>query len=460
MNYLKPFLTASLIALCGFASAQKYNSVVDKSIAVVGGELITISDLEAQVRLSGAYGGYSSDKALRCEVLEKMMESKLFLMQARIDSLTVNNDQVSAEMSQRVDMLRSNFGGDEQVEKAFGKPMYKLRAEWQKQLEEQSLTQQEQQQIARDIPDLTPYDVKQYLDTADVSSLPMVPTKYQMSQICIYPDREAAAMAVKERLLSIRERIINGEKFSTLARLYSEDPGSARKGGELGMMSKSVFWPAFSDAAMALKPGTISQIVETPDGFHLIEVLDKKGDMFNARHILIKPKYTDDDREKAFKTLDSLRTAIVVDSAITFGTAARFYSQDPATRTNNGQMSDPNTGSAYFEIDQLKPQDYEAIKGLEVGQVSEPIESLDNEGRNGNVVYKIIRLDKIVPSHMATFESDYTELLDMVSMQKRMEAIDDFLDKKIDSTYIVIDSLFGDCDFSRKGWAQKVRKED
>ena len=123
-------------------------------------------------------------------------------------------------------------------------------------------------------------------------------------------------------------------------------------------------------------------------------------------------------------------------------------------------MSDPNTGSAYFEIDQLKPQDYEAIKGLEVGQVSEPIESLDNEGRNGNVVYKIIRLDKIVPSHMATFESDYTELLDMVSMQKRMEAIDDFLDKKIDSTYIVIDSLFGDCDFSRKGWAQKVRKED
>ena len=182
--------------------------------------------------------------------------------------------------------------------------------------------------------------------------------------------------------------------------------------------------------------------------------------MFNARHILIKPKYTDDDREKAFKTLDSLRTAIVVDSVISFGTAARFYSQDRATRTNNGQMSDPNTGSAYFEIDQLKPQDYEAIRDLEVGQVSEPIESLDNEGRNGNVVYKIIRLDKIVPSHTATFESDYTELLDMVSMEKRMAAIDSFLEKKIDSTYIVIDPLFGDCDFSRKGWAQKVRKED
>ena len=458
--YLKFLAAAAMLGLCTLASAQKYKNVIDKSIAVVGGELITLSDLESQVRLEGGYNSYASDKAVRCEALESMMESKLLLNQARIDSLNYNNEMVNADLTQRIDMLRTNLGGDEEVEKAFGKPMYKLLEEWQLQLREQSLTQQEQQEIAKSVPELTPYDVKQYLDTADVSTLPMIPTKYQMSQICVYPDREAAAIAVRERLLSIRERIINGEKFSTLARLYSEDPGSARKGGELGMASKSIFWPAFSDAAMALKPGTISQVVETPDGFHIIEVLEKKGDMFNARHILIKPKYTDDDREKAFKTLDSLRTAIVVDSVITFGTAARFYSQDPATRTNNGQMSDPITGSAYFEIDQLKPQDYEAIRDLEVGQVSEPIESLDNEGRNGNVVYKIIRLDKIVPSHTATFESDYTELLDMVSMEKRMAAIDSFLEKKIDSTYIVIDPLFGDCDFSRKGWAQKVRKED
>ena len=204
--------------------------------------------------------------------------------------------------------------------------------------------------------------MKQYLDTADVDALPVVPIKYQLSQICIYPDREAAAMAVKERLLSLRERILNGESFATLARLYSEDTGSAMKGGELGMASKSIFWPAFSDAAMSLKPGTISQIVETPDGFHIIEVLEKNGDMFNARHILIRPHYTEEDQEKAFKVLDSLRTAIVVDSTISFDLAARFYSQDPATRTNGGQMSDPNTGSSYFEIDQLKPQDYAAVK--------------------------------------------------------------------------------------------------
>ena len=283
-------------------------------------------------------------------------------------------------------------------------------------------------------------------------------TKYKISQICVYPDREAAALAVKERLLSIRERILNGEKFATLARLYSEDPGSARKGGELGMASKSIFWPAFSDAAMSLKPGAISQIVETPDGFHIIEVLEKKGDMFNARHILLKPRYTAEDREKAFEKLDSIRTAIR-DSLISFEMAARFYSQDPATRTNGGQMADPNTGSAYFEIDQIKPQDYAAVKDLQPGQIAEPIESLDNEGRDGNVVYKILRLDSIVPAHTASFEHDYTELLGDVKQVKQHEAIQRFIDDKIKVTYIKIDPLFQDCEFELDGWKSKYTKD-
>ena len=456
---LKLFLLIAFSVMSLPLSAQRYNGVVDKSIAVVSNEMIRLSDLESEVQMLNAQG-YSSDKNIRCELLERMMESKLFLMQARVDSLTVDSDMVAASLTQRLDQVRTALGGDAQVEEYFGMPLYRLRQEWQAQLEEQSLTQKEQQQIASKIPELTPYDVKQYLDTADVSSLPVIPMKYQMSQICVYPDREAAALAVKERLLSLRERIINGEKFATLARLYSEDPGSAMKGGELGMASKSIFWPAFSDAAMSLKPGTISQIVESPDGFHIIEVLEKNGDMFNARHILIKPHYTQEDQDKAFKRLDSLRTMIVVDSVMTFDLAARFYSEDPATRTNGGQMADPNTGSSYFEIDQLKPQDYEAVKDLEVGEVSQPIASLDNEGRDGNLVYKIIRLDKIVPAHTANFESDYTDLLNLVVQMKQMEAIDEFIDEKLDSTYIVIDPLFGDCDFSREGWAQKVRKDD
>ena len=447
----------ALAAVALSASAQKYSGgVIDKTIAVVGNEVILISDLEEEVEMMRAYG-MMSDKKGRCEVLEEMMASKLFLMQARLDSLTINNDMVESELSNRMDMLKTNLGGEDEVAKQFGKPIYKLRQEWREAIEDQNLTQQMQQQIASDVPELTPYDVQQYVDAADPADLPMVPIKYQLSQICIYPDREAANLAVKERLLTIRERIINGERFSTLARLYSQDPGSARKGGELGMASKSIFWPAFSDAAMSLKPGVVSQIVETPDGFHIIEVLEKKGDMFNARHILLKPEYTSEDREKAFGVLDSLKTELA-NEAITFELAARFYSEDLPTRTNGGQMADPNTGSSYFEIDQLKPQDYAAIKNLKEGEISEPVESLDNEGRDGNLVYKIIKVDKIIPAHPATFNNDYTLLLQQAKQELQMKAIDDFINSKIESTYIVIDPLFGDCDFERSGWKEKVRK--
>ena len=438
------------------ASAQKYqNGVIDKTIAVVGNEMVTISQLEEEVQMMMAYGMFS-DKTGRCELLEQMMSSKLFLMQARVDSIAVNNDMVETELRSRMDNVRTQLGGDEGVEEYFKKPLHKLRQEWREAITDQTLTQQMQQEIAKKVQELTPYDVQEYVESVDQADLPVVPVKYQLRQICIYPDREAANLAVKERLLAIRERIINGEKFSTLARLYSQDPGSSRKGGELGMASKSIFWPAFSDAAMALKPGIVSQIVETPDGFHLIEVLEKKGDMFNARHILLKPEYTSDDRDKAFKTLDSLKTELAK-GEVSFDLVARFYSQDPTTRTNGGQMADPMSGSSYFEVDQLKPQDYEAIKNLKEGEISVPVESLDNEGRSGNTVYKIIKVDKIIPSHTATFTQDYNMLLDQAKQQKSQEAIDRFMEEKIKSTYIIIDPMFKDCTFEREGWAEKFR---
>ena len=452
-------VVALAVATVSFAaSAQRYTSgVVDKTIAIVGNEVIMLSQLEDEVQMMSAYG-MMSDKNGRCEILETMMASKLFLMQARLDSLEVNNDNVEMMLNQQVDNVRQQLGGDKQVEEYFGKPLYKLRQEWKENFRDQALTQQMRQEITGKLPSLTPHDVKEYVERTDAEDLPMVPIKYQLSQISVYPDREAAALAVKERLLALRERVMNGEKFSTLARIYSQDPGSAMRGGELGMAPKSIFWPAFSDAAMSLKPGVVSQIVETPDGFHLIDVIEKDGDMFNARHILLKPEYTSDDRDKGFKLLDSLRTEILAEN-ITFQVAAWAYSEDFATRTNGGQMADPNTGSSYFEIDALKPQDYAAIRSLKVGEISEPIESLDNEGgRDGNLVYKIVKVDKILPAHTATFSNDYTLLLEQAQAEQAQKAIDDFIDSKISSTYIIIDPLFGDCDFEKSGWKEKVRK--
>ena len=453
---IKKITLVAVFAALGFAaSAQKYQ-VVDKIVAVVGNEMISLSSLEDQVQMLTAQGMLNTRNA-RCEVLEQILESKLFLMQARLDSLSVNEDMVEAALSQHVDGIRRTFGSDEKVEEYFRKPLYKLRQNWRQQVTEQNLTQQEQSQIAGRIPEVTPGDVKHYIDTVDKADLPVVPVKYQLSQICIYPDREAANFAVREKLLELRERVMNGEKFTTLARIYSEDPGTALRGGELGMAPKSMYWPVFSDAAMSLKPGNISQIVETPDGFHIIEVIDKKGDMFNARHILMKPKYTDEDREKAFKTLDSLRTEIQA-KAVSFELAAAFYSQDLATRTNGGQMADPSTGSSYFEIDQLKPEDYRAIKDLKEGEISEPVQSLDNEGRNGNTVYKVIKVDKILPAHTASFTDDYTQLQEKVQQDLRIKELDKFVDEHIKTTHLILDPMFSGCEFNRSAWLSKIRK--
>ncbi|MCQ2118322.1 MAG: peptidylprolyl isomerase [Bacteroidales bacterium] len=452
------------MSACLTANAQKYN-FVDKTVAVVGNEVVMVSDIENEIKNQLAQG-FTSDRNMRCEILESILENKIFLMQARIDSLSVNQDNVESGVAQQSDRVLYMLGGEEQVQAYFGKPLYRMMQEWRTQYEEMSLISQEQGEIINKLPDTTPNEVRAYMDTVDVNSLPIVPVKYQLSQICLYPDREAANLAVREKLLELRERIINGEKFSTLARIYSDDIESARRGGELGMGSKSLYWPSFSDAAMSLRPGVISQIVETPDGFHLIEVIEKKGDKFNARHILIRPKYTEADREKAFKTLDSLRTEIL-NEAVSFQMAANFYSQDLASRTNGGQMSDPHTGSAYFEIDQLKPQDYRAIRNLKEGEISDPVKSTDNEGResmegrymDGKENYKIIKVDRIIPSHAATFEEDYSLIQDAVTDQKQEKALDEFLQNKVKEVSIIIDPVFGECDFKRALWKEKIRKD-
>ena len=430
--------------------AQKYNDgLIDKVIALIGNEMIMLSQLEGEVQMMEAQG-FATDRNTRCQVLERMLAQKLFLNQARLDSLNINEEMVELDLQESIAQVTTQLGGEKATEEYFKMPIHKLKADWRDMLREQNLVQRMQQDIMQKAGSMTPSQVEKFYKKTDKDSLPIISTQYKLSQIALYPDKKEAALRVRERLLDFRERILNGERFSTLASLYSEDPGSAIRGGELRMASKNIYWPAFSDGAMSLKEGQISQIIETPDGFHIIQMMEKNGDMFNARHILLKPSYTNEDRTKAFNTLDSIRHQIVSDS-ISFALAARFYSHDMKSAVNGGKLSDENTGSILFEKDQLKPMDYAMIKDMNIGDVSEPFESLDTEGR-GNVIYKIIKLEEIVPSHTATFKDDFMVIQNIANNQLQMESIDKFIDDKMEITYIKVDDLFKKCNFERAGW--------
>ncbi|HCT94263.1 MAG: hypothetical protein A2X19_08585 [Bacteroidetes bacterium GWE2_39_28] len=450
-SILKTIVVTAAILSVSPAFSQRYEKgLIDKTIALIGNDMIQLSALEAEVQMM-MLQGITSDRNIRCNVLENMLIQKLFLTQARLDSLTANPSQVESELSRRIDDVLSKLGGEKAAEEYFKKPLFRLREEWREALTEQFLTQEMRGNVAAKAPDLSPSDVEKFYKTSHPDSLPEISTQYKYRHIVQYPDKEGAVIAVKERLLEFRERIMKGERFSTLATLYSQDPESSKRGGELGMASKNFFLPAFSDAAMALKEGQVSQIVETEYGYHLIQMIKKEGDMFNARHILIRPEFNNDDRSKAFNKLDSIKTLLINDS-ITFEQAARKFSHDVKSFVNGGLVADKYSGSAYFLKDQLKPSDYNIIKDLKEGDISEPFETTDDEGQSGNTVYKIIMLEKIIPSHVANFKDDYNELLNKAKNKAAMDEIIKFIEKKKETTFIRIDPLFQNCPFLKDGW--------
>ena len=445
---IKEILTAALLSAAVLmmpgleVSAQKYEGgLIDKTVALVGNSVILLSDVESDAIYMQSMG-YVSDRNVRCEALENIMVTKLFYTQAVLDSLAVNPDMVDAMLSQQVDGILSRFGGEKAVEAYFKKPMHELREGWRNRIMEESLANEMRRTIAGKVPEVTPKEVERFYKRTSKDSLPVIPDQYKISEITIYPNVERAELAARERLLEFRQRVMDGEKFSLLATLYSEDSESAMRGGELGMSSKSLFWPEFSDAAMSLKPGQVSSIVKTPNGYHLIQLIARDGDMFNARHILLKPRYTAEDRDSAFIRLDSIRNAVLADS-ITF---------------NGGLVPDVETGAPFIDIDKLKPEEYNVLKNMKPGEISRPIESTDNESRAGmtagNTAYKIIRLDEIREAHTPTFNQDFDILLNMATNQKAEEAVEAFINDKIQTIYIVIDPLFQKCVFQRDGWVK------
>ncbi|MDR3180482.1 MAG: peptidylprolyl isomerase [Prevotellaceae bacterium] len=446
MYTIKKKMKLLLFTFCFGTALSAQNGLIDKVAAVVGSEMILYSDVESEVMMMRVQG-VVSDKNIRCEVFENMLLQKLLLAQARIDSLQADDATVEEQLDRRLRMIMTQLGGEKATEEYFKKPIFKLKQDWQEPVREQILTQLMQMKLMKDAP-ISPADVDRFYKNTPKDSLPIIPDQYLIRQIVINPPAGNAKFEVREQLLALRERIMNGEKFSTLAVLYSEDP-SARRGGELGLMSAQNFVPAFADAALSLKPGQVSQIVETEYGFHIIQLISKEGsDMFNCRHILMKPKYDSDKRLASFNTLDSIADLVRKDS-MTFAVAAQRFSQDFTTNLNGGLVVNENTLSPYFEKDMLNPSDYNMLRNMKPGDISAPFEATD---KKGNIQYKIIQLEKLIPAHTANITDDYTVIQDIAKQGRRMEGLNEWIKQKQIYTYIRIDPLFEDCTFQRQGW--------
>lgn len=444
---MKKILVA-LLLVCSFSFSQAQTSnVIDKVIAVVGRDVILQSDV-AQELYQMQMQGYTIGEDSECNILENLLIQKLLLNKARIDSIKINDAAISQEIEQRMGYYLAQLGSKEAIEKYFAKPAYKVREDLKSYVTEKYLTDQAQRAVLSSVG-ITPQDVNEFYKKTPKDSLPTIPEQYILQQITQYPPSEGQAkFEAKEKLLDIRRRINEGEKFQTLAILYSEDASSAIRGGELGMRNRSELVKPFSDAAMSLKPGQISQIVESEFGYHLIQLIEKKGEYYNARHILIKPEFSPEEKDKVTRKLDSIVAQVRLDS-MTFEAAALQYSQDKDSRLNGGFVVNSANLSNKFDKDQLPPADYKIISSLAVGKISNAFDSKD---ASGNSVAKVIKLKEVFPAHTANIKDDYITIYNLAKSAFQQKTYNQWVDKSIQSAYIKIDSDFKTCKFERKTW--------
>ncbi len=413
--------------------------VIDRVVGVVGDFHILQSDVEQQyhqMKLSGVY----MEPDARCEIFNYFIEQKLLLAQAKIDSIEVSPSMVEMQMEARLDYFISQFGDESEMEDYFGMSIFDIRDDLRETIGEQMLTDQVRNTIIEDVS-TTPSDVKRFFRSLDPDSIPYVNTQVELAQVVAYPKySEEAIFNVKERLLELRKRVQDGEDFGTLAILYSEAPEAARR-GELDFMMRNELDKAYADAAWALKPGQVSKIVESAFGYHIIQMMERRGDRVKTRHILMNPKADANAKQKAIQKLDSLRTLIEADS-VSFDFVAKWNSEDPKTSVNGGLIVNPRTQASTFELDQLDTRDYYYIRNMEVGDVSEPYETVD---QNQKLCYKLLYLKSRTEPHRANLKQDYLLLQEMALQQKNMEVINEWYQEKKTSTYIKVGAPFRDC---------------
>jgi peptidyl-prolyl cis-trans isomerase SurA len=440
--------TAALLIIFGINNVSAQDKVVDQIVAVVGGNIVLKSDIE-KMYMDQQAQGITSDGDMKCEILENFLIDKLLVAEAELDTLIeVTDSQVNQQMDGQIQMYVAHFGSERAVETFFKKPIADIRAEMRQVIRDQLLSSQMRNKIVQDIT-VTPSEVRQFYRNLPEEEIPTIPTQYEYAQITIRPEIDLEEEnRVKAELRELKRRIEEGSSFAAMAVMYSEGP-SASNGGEIGYQGRAQLDPEYAAAAFNLRSDKISNVVESEFGYHIIQLIDRRGDKVNTRHILMTPKISDEAKKQAVSRLDSLATLIRKEE-ITFAQAAVRFSSDKNTRNNGGLAINPNTFSSRFTVEELEGNISKVISNLKIGEISDPFETIDPESRQP--VYTIVKLVNKIESHKANLQNDYQHLADLFLAEKREKALQEWIADKQAQTYIRIDNTYANCNFEFDNW--------
>jgi len=451
MNRILFLLTLVLFFIGNAANSQ--SQVIDQVMAVVGGQIILKSDIEKQYTQYLAQGG-PSDETIKCNIFDQLIMQKLMLNQADLDSVVVDDGQVDDELEKRMNYFIAQLGSEEKLEEYFHTSTRQLKEELRSIIRDQMIVQTMQSKITKDIT-ATPNDVRSYFGSIHPDSIPYMDAEMEIGQIVRTPPASAEEKKrVKDQLDAYRTLVINGADFSVYAALYSDDKSTAKRGGELGYFGRGAMVPEFEAAAFALKPGELSPVVETKFGYHIVQLIDRRGEQINARHILLQPRIQDEDLYKAYQFLDSLSAKINL-GGISFAEAAMQFSEDKETKNNGGLIINPETNTTRLLPDKMDRMLFFQVDSMELNQVSRPLQMQTDERQ---MAYRIVTVKSRTKPHKANLKDDYQKIQEVVLQEKQAKAVNDWVDKKRKNTYIQIMFDYDICKQALQHWTMSENK--
>lgn len=449
---MKSLLTISLF-LIGLASFGQSTQTIDKIIAQVGDNVILLSDIQGQ-RIQALQANVEVNKVFDCNVLEELMYQFLLLNQAKLDSIEISDAQVDAEMENRLRVIEAQIGGRQKMEEFYGKTVTQIKKEFREIIKDQLLAKEMERQITADVT-VTPREVEHFYNSIPADSMPFISSKLSFQQIVIYPEITADdKKRAFDKLTKIRSDIIDkGKSFSTMAIIHSMDPGSAKQGGEISA-TRGMMVPEFEAAAFSMEVGQVSEVFETDYGYHILQLIDRKGDDYKCRHILIIPEFSDNAIQDAALRIDSCYKELMA-GTITWDDAVLKYSNDESTRLNKGIITNPITGDQQWDMEDLNQVDqqiYILTDQLEKGEISQASLYTNYFERKEGV--RIVRLMDRKPPHVANLKDDYTLIKNAAENDKKQKIIQNWTASKIKNAYIKIDEDYQDCNF-RNNWLRQ-----